>query len=139
MKSLTLVLLVYAAALLPGCYRTTYVNFAPPTDAPVEERQLRSIPDGYTVKNGWQHFYVWGWAPDKRTYAVDLICGGADRIESIHTRRTFVEGLVAAFAGYYINIYSPYNAAFECGATEASRSAPLREPAHPAGESVPPG
>lgn len=61
------------------------------------------------------HFFVWGLgAPAKRTYPVDVIGGGADRVESIRTQRTFVQGLVAAFAGYYINIYSPYNAAFVC-------------------------
>jgi len=109
---------ILVATAMTGCYRTHYVNFVPPPidaqGARAEQRELRSIPGGYSTKNGWQHFYVWGWVPSKRTYAVDVICGGADRIESIQTQRTFVQGLIATFAGYYVNVYSPYNAAFNC-------------------------
>lgn len=109
-----LVAIALASLTIVGCYRTRYVNFEPPPDGGERVRELTSIAEGYTKKNGWQHFYLFGWVPSKRTYPVDVICLGADRIESIQTRRTFTEGLVAAFAGYYINVYSPYNAAFEC-------------------------
>lgn len=33
---------------------------------------------------------------------------------AIETRQTFLEGLVESFAGYYINVYSPYDAKVIC-------------------------
>ena len=35
-------------------------------------------------------------------------------MKEIRTRETFVQGLIAAFAGYYINVYSPYTAEVIC-------------------------
>ena len=63
---------------------------------------------------GWQHFFLYGWVPGERRIDARERCGDAEKIHSIQTRRTFVEGFVAAFAGYYINIYSPWNGAVYC-------------------------
>lgn len=42
---------------------------------------------------------------------------GVEHVKQIETRQTFVQGLIAAFAGYYINIYSPYTGAVICDHT----------------------
>jgi hypothetical protein len=42
------------------------------------------------------------------------MCGDANHVEEIQTEQTFVEGLIATFAGYYVNIYSPYNGKVVC-------------------------
>lgn len=101
-----------ATMFVTGCHRTHYVNFEPPTDA--SEARERPNVEGYTKNNGWQHFFVYGWVPSQRKYRVDAICGGSERVQAIRTRETFVQALIAAFAGFYINIYSPYTAEFEC-------------------------
>lgn len=101
-------IVIVAFALLMGCYRTHYANFS--TQNP--ERSTEShVPVRVT---GWQHFFVYGWAPGERRIDAREQCGGVERIHSIQTRQTFVEGLIAAFAGYYINIYSPWNGAVYC-------------------------
>jgi hypothetical protein len=48
-------------------------------------------------------------------------CHGTERIERIETRRSFVQGLIAALAGYYINIYSPYTGRVVCDHHAQSR------------------
>ncbi len=105
--------LILLALVASGCYRTNYINFGPPQKH-AEARAPQELSDEYTTNNGWQHFFLYGWIPGQRNYAVDATCGGADRIESINTRQTFLQGLVRAVAGFYINIYSPYNAKIEC-------------------------
>jgi hypothetical protein len=65
--------------------------------------------------SGWQHFFLWGWVPVERTIDVKQECGGAGNVAAIRTRQTFLEGLVAAVAGFYVNIYSPWDGAVDCG------------------------
>ena len=103
------VAIVLAAVLLvSGCYRTHYSNFHRPGSEPAA-----SVSEPVRV-TGWQHFFLYGWVPGERAIDARSECGGEAKIESIETRRTFLQGLVAAFAGYYINIYSPWNAAVFC-------------------------
>jgi hypothetical protein len=42
------------------------------------------------------------------------ICGDGN-VHEIQTRRTFLQGLVAVLASYYINIYSPWEGKTICG------------------------
>jgi hypothetical protein len=99
---LVLVILLLQA----GCYRTHYERFS----------AMRSDLDGNlpVQVTGWQSFFLWGWVPGEKKIDAREKCGGEDKIHSIETRRTFLEGLVAAFAGYYVNIYSPFNGAVFC-------------------------
>jgi hypothetical protein len=99
-------ILALVVAAQTGCYRTHYERFS----------AMRSDSDsGLPVQvTGWQSFFLYGWAPAERRIDARDRCGGADKIHSIETRRTFLEGFVAAFAGYYINIYSPYDGAVFC-------------------------
>ncbi len=91
-----------------GCYRAHYVNFSP-------DNPTRSTHPSETVRvTGWQNFFLWGWAPGEERIDARRECGASDNIAAIDTRRTFVQGLIAAFAGYYINIYSPWNGAVTC-------------------------
>lgn len=100
-----LVLVLLAGA---GCYRTRYVQFAPrATGEP-------AAPLSHEKKGGWQSFFVWGWFPLWRDFDAGELCGGSEHVEAIATRRTFLEGLVAAVAGFYVNIYSPWDAAIHC-------------------------
>lgn len=103
--ALLLVLLIFGVS---GCWRTRYVQFAPRERAEPAGRYLTDR------KSGWQHFFIWGWVPGERQIDAQSMCEGTDRIASIETRQTFAEGLVAALAGYYINIYSPYDGAVFC-------------------------
>ena len=107
--------LILLGLVLSACYRTHYVNFSPqnPLRAPA------AAPEK-PVRSGWQHFFIWGWVPDERIIDARAACGGSQSVDSIKTRRTFLEGLVAAFAGYYINVYSPWDGAIYC--SESSRS-----------------
>ncbi len=105
---LRVALLAFALLLLGGCYRTTYLHFQP---EPIAETQP---PEAPVRKTGWQHFFVWGWFPEEHQIDAVETCGGAEGIHSIETQRTFVEGLVAAVAGYYVNVYSPWNGAVYC-------------------------
>lgn len=111
---------IIAALLLclifSGCYRTHYANFSPanPNRAPQQTEPVRG-------SRGWQHFFVWGWFPGERIIDARKTCGEADNIDSIQTRQTFLEGLVAAFAGYYVNVYSPWNGAVYCREAPTSR------------------
>ena len=107
--------------VLSACYRTHYVNFSP--DNPVRGAALASDKP---VRNGWQHFFIWGWVPNEKIIDAREACGGSQNVDSIKTRRTFLEGLVAAFAGYYINVYSPWDGAIYCAQPTRSPSAPAR-------------
>lgn len=97
-------------AVLSGCFRTTYVNLHPADAAPPSE------PPSVQPRRGgaWQSFFLYGWVPGDRQIDAAARCGGGEHVESIETRRTFLEGLVAAFAGYYINVYSPWNGRVNC-------------------------
>jgi hypothetical protein len=92
-----------------GCYRTTYHHLEPPS-ALSSSRPPQLVRDD----SGWQHFFVYGWAPSERVIDASARCGGADQVQEIQTRQTFVQGLIATFAGYYINIYSPYTGQVIC-------------------------
>lgn len=115
-----------ALALLTSCYRTHYVNFSP-------TNPLRSPTAGQAARHGreWQHFFLWGWVPSERQFDARAACGGAENIDSIRTQETFLEGLVSAFAGYYVNIYSPWNGAIYCN-PPAARQPPAPPPPAPA-------
>lgn len=104
--------ILLGAALAAGCFRTTYRNFGvPPASAEGAPREPASR---------WQHFFVWGLAPDERTIHAQRICGEG-RVREIRTRQTFVQGLIEAFAGYVVNVYSPYTGEVVCGDERASR------------------
>lgn len=116
------ILAVFITIAASGCYRTRYVNFEPPPDGERPVRETTEVKGAeITTKNGWQHFFVWGWAPNKRTFPLDEICGEPQWIESVETQRTFLQGLVTSFAGFYVNIYSPYNAEMKCGVLETAQ------------------
>ena len=107
-----LALMLCAATL--GCFRTRYTNFTPygaKTNAVLMRRDAAVNPPS------WQSFYVYGWSPEELVIDAGKACGGAAYVESIETRQSFVQGLVAAVAGYYINIYSPYTGAVNCKGT----------------------
>jgi len=109
--------------LLSACYRTHYVNFSPQN--PI--RAAAAAPDE-PVRSGWQHFFIWGWVPDEKMIDARQACGGSHNLDSIQTRRTFLEGLVAAVAGYYINVYSPWDGAIYSGSRPDRRSLWHRPP-----------
>jgi len=90
-----------------GCFRTVYRNLEP-TMSPPGEVTYRG------QNSGWQHFFIWGWVPSEKIIDAAGRCGGADRVLAIKTRQTFVQGLVEAFAGYYVNVYSPYTGQVVC-------------------------
>jgi hypothetical protein len=64
---------------------------------------------------------VYGWVPDELIVDAAAYCNGTERIERIETEQSFVQGLIAAFAGYYINIYSPYTGRVVCDRHEQGR------------------
>jgi hypothetical protein len=100
-----------------SCARTVYTNLHPQLPAP------KGAPKGdRSSPVYWRHFFIYGWAPTEVIIDAADYCGGADRIERIETGRSFAQGLVATFAGYYINIYSPYTGRIIC-----DRHAQIRE------------
>lgn len=105
-----LAVLAMAAALVSGCFRTTYSNLQPPQTAALQPAPAPTRPKAA----GWQHFFVYGWAPGEKHIDAAAFCGGAEHVRAIETERSFVQGLVAAFAGYYINIYSPFTGRVVC-------------------------
>ena len=109
-RSSALLLVVCLFLVEPtGCYRTRYVNLPLTSQLPSPPVETQPEPT-----SGWRHFFIWGWTPAERVIDAAAECGGAEKVESIETRRRFVQGLIAAFAGYYINIYSPYNGKVIC-------------------------
>ena len=112
MKRAGRLLALGATLLLIGCYRTKYINlmrqsaFNPPrvaSDAPKPQPH-----------SSWQHFFIWGWVPSVRVIPAGDICGGPEYVKEIRTERAFVQGLIAQFAGYFINLYSPYTGDVVC-------------------------
>ena len=59
-------------------------------------------------------FWVYGWAPGMLRIDAASACGGLGHVKRAETERSFAQGLIAMFAGYYINIYSPYTARVVC-------------------------
>lgn len=92
-----------------ACYRTHYENFSPanPNRAPSTTQPVRS-------GSGWQHFFIYGLVPSEITIDARQQCGGAENVHSIQTRQTFLEGLIESVAGFYINIYAPWDGAVYC-------------------------
>ena len=103
-------MLVLAAVTLAatGCFRTVYHNLEPPSYHPTTQS---SRP---RENSGWQHFFVYGWAPSERVIDAAGRCGGLPQVQEIRTEQSFGQGLIATFAGYYINIYSPYTGQVVC-------------------------
>ncbi len=103
------VVLVVFALAASGCSRTIYTNLNPQLPEPAEPADTDRSTPPY-----WRHFFLFGWVPGEMVIDAGAYCGGADRIEKIETRQSFAQGLIAAFAGYYINIYSPYTGRVVC-------------------------
>jgi len=106
---LALLIVVACLPLASGCYTTTYYNLSREPHA--EPSHLGTEPDNHQY---WRHFWVYGWGPDVLRIDAAAACGGIEHVERLETERTFLQGLIAAFAGYYINIYSPYSARVVC-------------------------
>lgn len=104
---LTMAAIVLAAT---GCFRTAYHNLEPPSYQLTTQSVHRNREDN----SSWQHFFVYGWAPSERVIDAAARCGGPAQVQEIRTRQSFGQGLIAAVAGYYINIYSPYTGEVVC-------------------------
>jgi hypothetical protein len=107
-QGVVILVAVVSSVFILGCFKTTYYNlyaedYVPPADAVATNRRI----------SGWQSFFVFGWAPGEKLIPSATLCGEG-YVEEIQTRRTFVQGLIAAFAGYYVNIYSPYTGKTVC-------------------------
>ena len=103
------------ALLLGGCFRTRYINLAPhPALEAAAASAIPRTPPTPKPHSGWQHFFIWGWVPGERVIPAAEICGGPEWVKEIRTERRFVQGLIAAVAGYYINVYSPYDGRVVC-------------------------
>ena len=90
-----------------GCFRTHYVNFSVKNP----ERVQQYLP---VRASGWQSFYLYGWVPGERVIDARARCGGEEKVHSIWTQQTFLEGLVESVAGFYINVYAPWDGAVYC-------------------------
>jgi hypothetical protein len=126
-----IVIPLFCLSLATACYRTHYTNFSPANPNRTPQAAQQPVKRG----SGWQHFFIYGWVPSELTIDARNDCGEADNIESIRTRRTFLEGLVASVAGFYINIYSPWDGAVYCRqppTTLAPSAAPAAPTAPPA-------
>jgi hypothetical protein len=110
MTRLRIVLLCFLfLTVAPSCARTVYTNLHPQLPAPTVAIEAdRSSPQH------WRSFFVFGWGPRELVIDAAAYCNGADRVERIETQQTFAQGLVAVFASYYINIYSPYTGRVVC-------------------------
>ncbi len=97
-------------ALSTGCFTTTYGNLYSTGHTPPADSQP-------TIANasGWQSFFIFGWVPGEKVIDSKGICGEG-RVKEIRTQRSFVQGLIAAVAGYYINVYSPWTGETVCSA-----------------------
>lgn len=103
------ILVAVALAVTPGCYRTRYVHFEP---AATTEPTTPFTP----ATSGWRHFFLYGWVPDELRIDAASQCGGPEHVHSIETEQTFLQGLIATFATYYINIYAPWTGRVVCDA-----------------------
>jgi hypothetical protein len=94
-----------------SCSRTVYTGFNPTASASPphdHDQKDRSAP------KAWRHFFVFGWAPPEMVIDAAGYCDGAEHVARIETQRSFVQGVIAAVAGYYVNIYSPYTGRVVC-------------------------
>ncbi len=107
-RAIACLALVVFASLATGCFKTTYLNLY---------SEDYTIPQGSVATNwqpsGWQHFFVWGLLPGERTIDASKLCGEG-HVAEIQTRQTFLQGLITAVAGFYINVYAPYTGKAVC-------------------------
>jgi Bor protein len=96
---------------LPACWRTTYVNLLPPAMPPAVETDQTVVKQ---TPSGWQSFFVWGLIPTEKVIDAAKLCGGEEHVARIETRQSILEGLIQSVAGYYINVYAPYNGHVVC-------------------------
>jgi hypothetical protein len=96
-----------------GCYQTVYQHLEPAVATTVAQTKQPRFDDD----SGWQHFFLYGWVPSERVIPASETCGGPEEVEAIQTGQTFVQGVIATFAGYYVNIYSPYTGKVVCTGT----------------------
>jgi hypothetical protein len=110
MKAVRAALLAAVVATGAGCARTVYTHLAPPADGVAHEHESsdRSSPQA------WRHFFLFGWVPGELVIDGAHYCGGAEHVERIETRQSFVQGLIYQLAGYYINVYAPYTGRVVC-------------------------
>ena len=92
-----------------GCFRTVYHHLEPPSYQPATHS-----PRVVREDSGWQHFFLYGWAPGEKVIDAAGRCGGPGQVQEIRTEQTFLQGFIGAIAGYYINIYSPYTGEVVC-------------------------
>ena len=109
MTRIQLVLFCLFLAFAPACARTVYTNLHPQLPAP----KLAPDVDRSSPKY-WRHFFIYGWVPGELVIDASAYCNGTAHIERIETQQSFVQGLIEAVAGYYINIYSPYTGRVVC-------------------------
>ena len=108
MKRTGIVLLLAMACT--GCFRTVYSHLTPS----VAERAATTPQPHERDAENWQHFFLYGWVPSEKVIDAAFACGGVEHVRRIETEQSFAQGLVATFAGYYINIYSPYTGHVVC-------------------------
>ena len=102
--------LALCAALALGCFQTHYVNFSPQNPMRGDAAPEQPVKAGAS----WRSFFLFGVAPAEVRVDAARACGGAENVDSIRTQQTFAQGLVEEIAGYYINIYSPWDGAVYC-------------------------
>lgn len=105
--------LIVMLGALAGCHRAVYTNVqGDGKPQGLTREKLEALPD--YDDTSWQHFFIYGLLPSETTIEAAQLCKGAEHIAAIKTKQTFLEGLVASVAGYYINIYSPYDGHVVC-------------------------
>lgn len=104
--------LILAATISTGCYRTVYSGLTPPISE--QTGRAEPAPEPNDPSYGWHHFFFWGVDPPEEVIDAAKICGGTQYVERIETEQSFLQGLIEAIAGYYVNIYSPYTARVVC-------------------------
>jgi hypothetical protein len=109
MKRIVAAVLAGALTGSLGCYRTHYKNLAPPVVLESASTTAEKPRD-----QSWIHFFIWGWIPAERRIDAAKQCGGPQHLVAIETERRFIQGLIAIFASYYVNIYSPWTARVLC-------------------------
>lgn len=101
--------LLILCAMLSGCYQAHYSNVHGRNHTPPPAGDVRRADPG----PGWQSFFLFGWIPAQLRIDARGLCGDG-RIREIRTQQTFLQGLIRAVAGFYVNIYSPYTGQIVC-------------------------
>lgn len=96
-----------------GCYRTHYINLYAADYKPTQP------PTGLVESEAtWRNFWVYGWFPGEMDIDAVGTCGEG-HIREIETRRSFLQGFVAALATiYYVNIFSPWTGKVRCSGSQ---------------------